>query len=217
MLQDVVLLGAETARTEAYLRSMIEHELEPPRIILVHAGEPTVLGRRIVDVGRGAGIELRLVAADNMNAPSVVEALDAGAERYAVFSGMPGAIVRRPLFDTGKRFIHVHPGRLPEFRGSTTIYYSLLERGVIDATAIILDEGIDSGPVIGEASFAPPDDLREIDSGYDAQIRATLLVSVLRDYAAKGYFDERAQSESGATNYYIIHPVLKHLAILNKS
>jgi methionyl-tRNA formyltransferase len=131
-----------------------------------------------------------------------------------VFSGPGGAIVRAPLFATGKRFIHVHPGRLPEFRGSTTIYYGLLAEGRIEATALLLSEQIDAGPIIGRAMFDPPRDRTTIDATFDPNIRAALLVSVLREYARHGSFQETAQERGAGETFYIIHPVLKHLAIL---
>jgi len=94
--------------------------------------------------------------------------------------------VRKPLFATGKKFIHIHPGRLPDYRGSTTIYYSLLAENKVEAPRCCLMKTLNAGPVIGRAVFEPPADRRMIDGDYDPNIRASLLVSVLRDFVRRG-------------------------------
>ena len=44
--------------------------------------------------------------------------------------------------------MHVHSGKLPEYRGSTTLYYSLLEKNKVAASAIMINEGIDTGDIV---------------------------------------------------------------------
>ena len=146
--------------------------------------------------------------------PVVAAAVVALSQPYVIFSGAAGAIVRKPLFATGKKFIHIHPGRLPDYRGSTTIYYSLLAENKVEATALLLNEDIDAGPVIGRAVFEPPADRRMIDADYDPNIRASLLVSVLRDFVRRGEFAAIDQPADTGETFFIFHPVLKHLAIL---
>lgn len=213
MLKNVALLGAETARTRAYLDALRAADLMPKNMVLLRR-KTDASAHDIVQTA--TGVNVTLVEAEDVNDPAIVQAIAALPEQVVIFSGPGGAIVRQALFGTGKRFLHVHPGRLPEFRGSTTIYYSLLKENRVQASAILLEEGIDTGPVIGEASFAPPADRTEIDRGYDADIRAKLLVRVLQDYRDTGRFGETPQPPADDPAYYIIHPVLKHLAILAK-
>ena len=78
----------------------------------------------------------------------------------------------------------------------------------------MLDEVIDAGPVIGRAEFEPPADRRMIDGDYDPDISAKLLTKVVREFSERGRFDEIAQPAGAGETFYIIHPVLKHLAIL---
>jgi methionyl-tRNA formyltransferase len=146
----------------------------------------------------------------------VCAALGSLGQSIVIFCGPGGAIGRGPLFATGKRFLHMHPGRLPDYRGSTTIYYSLLSEGRIAVSALFLDPAIDAGPVVAVKEFEPPHDRTLIDHVFDPYIRAQLLVEVLEDYRATGGFAERPQSREEGNTFYIIHPVLKHLAILGK-
>lgn len=213
MLGEIAMLGAETLRTRAYLLALRDDDLLPSALILFERPETT--GKfGIAELARAAGIRLVTLTAEDINESPVVAAVMSLAQPHLIFSGPAGAIVRKQLFATGKKFIHVHPGRLPEFRGSTTIYYSLLAENRIDATALILNEVIDAGPVIGRATFAPPPDRKAIDGEYDSKIRASLLVDVMRDFARRGRFEEMEQPSGAGETFYIIHPVLKHLAIL---
>ena len=63
--------------------------------------------------------------------------------------------------------------------------------------------------------YAPPKQEDDIDRFYDSLIRADLLVSVLRSWCTSGCFlAYRTQDERTGTDYYVIHPVLKHISIL---
>ena len=213
MLNDVAMLAVESARTRAYLRELSERRLFPSTLVLLrHPASPGKLD--IEALARSFDIDIKRVDASDINDPAVVKAVATLSEAYVIFSGPAGAILRRSLFETGKKFIHVHPGRLPEFRGSTTIYYGLLAENKVEATAILLDEIIDAGPVIGRKVFEAPADRRTIDGDYDPNIRASLLVDVMKEFVERGRFDEIKQREGEGETFYIIHPVLKHLAIL---
>lgn len=213
MLKQIAMLAAETARTRAYLLALAAQRLLPSHLILLR--QPGTSGKfDIGSLARSFEMNMTEVEAADINDPAVVNAVAAWSQVYVIFSGPAGAIVRKPLFETGKKFIHVHPGRLPEFRGSTTIYYSLLAENKVEATALLLDEVIDAGPVIGRAAFDPPADRRMIDGDYDPDIRAQLLAKVVREFSERGRFDEIEQPAESGETFYIIHPVLKHLAIL---
>lgn len=57
-------------------------------------------------------------------------------------------------------FVNVHPGRLPDYRGNSCPEWALFNGDDIYATAHIIDEGIDTGPVICEGRY-------EIDPGWN--------------------------------------------------
>jgi methionyl-tRNA formyltransferase len=162
------------------------------------------------------GIPTTVLETTDVNAVEVVEAARAADVDVLVYSGPGGAILRADLLGTGKRFLHVHPGALPGFRGSTTVYYSLLAEGTCAASALFLDERIDTGPMLATAAYPPPEDRSTIDYGYDPYIRADLLVRVLRDYVERGSFEPRPQPAGPGETYYIMHPVLRHVAVLSR-
>ena len=54
----------------------------------------------------------------------------------------------------------------------------------------------------------------DIDYIYEPYIRSKVLIKVLEKYLSSGELTGCAQSMEGAETYFIIHPVLKHIALL---
>ena len=117
-------------------------------------------------------------------------------------------------FFTKKKFLHVHGGFLPDYKGSTTNYYSLIDENTIGASSIFLNEDIDSGPLLIRKKFKPPKDKMQLDHLYDSEARAEVLIETLRNYVESEIFETNKNIENGET-YFIIHPVLKHISILS--
>ena len=86
------------------------------------------------------------------------------------------------------------------------------KRGSIGVTSILLDDGIDTGQVIYKHSYKLNFDLRLIDHVYDPLIRANHLIETIKMLKLKNFALEQ-QSDSDSQTYYVIHPVLKHVAI----
>ena len=202
-------LAAGTSRTLSYLAAMEDVGIFPAGAILVAGGRHHSETKEALDA---LAIDRREFASSDINAETIVTAIDNSDWDIVLFSGPPGAIVGPSLLGTGRKFLHIHPGALPDYRGSTTIYYSLLERGSVAATALFLDDGIDTGPVLKEKTFAAPKDRRTIDVEFDAAIRGSVLQEVLADIAADRLVP-KTQDRVGGRTFYIIHPVLKHVAI----
>jgi methionyl-tRNA formyltransferase len=159
-----------------------------------------------------AGIPVTRLAVDHLDDPLVVAAT-AALPPLVVVAAPPGALLGRAFFElAGKRFLHVHPGRLPEFRGSTPMYYQLLAEGRLTATALFLEARIDTGPVVAERDFEPPPDRATIDLAFDPWMRAVLLRDILGRVAAGQDPTGRPQPEGGRT-CFVIHPVLRALAV----
>ena len=114
-----------------------------------------------------------------------------------------------------KKFLHIHAGKLPHYRGSTTIYYSILEANRVAATAIFLNEGIDTGDIICLKEYKLNFDPKLIDLVFDPLLRADVLVAAIKLLFNKQDFTKK-QNISCGEDYFIIHPVLKHLAILKE-
>ncbi|MCB0323726.1 MAG: hypothetical protein KDD69_09145 [Bdellovibrionales bacterium] len=240
-LDDVAMLLISSNRSKAYLQRMLHRGLEPAHVILLrNKGESALPGQLVSDLQDGSEVEERLYVhqgfvfrpersleqtlresnisfeyceSSDPNSKASLARLMRRPESVVVYSGPGGTILGRQLLSCEKRFLHIHPGDLPEYRGSTTIYYSILEVGSCAATALFLSPEIDRGEILQRKSFELPSDARLIDYIYDPLIRSSLLVEVLESYVDSGNWNTEVQPEEGRT-FYIIHPVLKHIAIL---
>ena len=229
-LDGVVMLAAPTARSRAYIQALVAADLLPETVLLLGAESlqappppPQRLegihlpdhGESIASTCARAGVAAQPCEATTVNDEQVRTALLALAPRLVIYSGWGGQIVSAALLDIGAPFLHLHSGWLPEYRGSTTLYYALLNGAQPGVTAILLDRSIDTGPIVARRAYPRPPAGIDIDLVFDPAIRADLLVRVLSGYASTGAIQalETQDSATGQT-YYVIHPVLKHLAIL---
>jgi methionyl-tRNA formyltransferase len=219
------LLAADTARARAYFDLMQQNGLAPALVLLLGTGDApaasrlpeqtplfdnvTPLARAVID----SGFPHQFFASADINADDICAALSALPPGIVIFAPAAGLLARTQLFETGHKLLHVHPGRLPEFRGSTPMYYSLIAERRLSASAIFLAPEIDVGPVLAQQDFPLPANLLSIDSIYDPYIRAILLCQVLKDYSAGHDLVPQPQG-AGGTTYHVIHPVLKYLALL---
>lgn len=163
-----------------------------------------------------ADIPYDYIVSNDINSCCCKEALECAPEHNMIYSGFGGQIIKRPIFQTGKTFIHVHSGILPQYRGSTTVYYSLLQENFCGASAIIMTPELDGGDVVAEERFAMPPSGIDIDYIYDPYIRAKVLVKAVQQYLAVGSFMGRPQGTENARTYFIAHPVLRHIVKLTQ-
>ena len=135
---------------------------------------------------------------------------------YVVFAGYGGQILSKDHFFQGKKYIHCHPGWLPLERGSTTLYYSLLNERDLSVTSFFMTEKIDEGNMLLRESYKPPKKIVNIDVWVDNALRAdTLLKSI--DLLRQKFYGFSRKEEEDDQEYYVIHPLLKHISILGLS
>ena len=235
------MIAADTSRTRAYLQALARHQLLPSHVLILPAPQSQSLpGQQkpsqsdwvLEPEWREAQFDPSLViesflsenavtferlSTHDINDPSVAARVRERPESVMIFSGYGGALLRAEILGTGKKFLHIHGGYLPRYKGSTTNYFSLLTEGTMGASSLFLNEEIDSGAVLKRKLFQPPADRTRIDHVYDSAARAEVLVETLLDYLAKGDWHFEVPPTSEGETYFIIHPVLKHLAILGSA
>lgn len=150
----------------------------------------------------------------DVNAPDVCRYIKEADADYVIYSGLEGVILREGILDAGKSFIHAHSGTVPHFKGSTTVYYSMLLQKTIGCSVIFLGKEIDCGDILFTRSYPIPPQPVDFDMVVDPLIRAETLLTWLNEI--NGDISGAAtnpQNPADGNTYYIIHPVLKHLAI----
>lgn len=135
--------------------------------------------------------------------------------KYFIFAGNYGQILPKEFFLLKKKIIHVHPGDLPYFKGSTTHYYEYLKKNTITYTSIFLNKYLDSGKILIKNKYDPNKiNLLKLDNYFDPFFRAQTLLKTLRFLTENKHIKKIKKNKKLYRNYYVIHPLLKYLAIL---
>lgn len=163
------------------------------------------------------GAVVKTVSSNDINGVEIQKALEKCACEYILFTG--GGILGQHILSLGKYFIHIHPGFLPEYRGSTCFYYSIMEKGYIGSTAFIMAKEIDSGRYITRSKFSinysiSPQQPLFMDYILDPYIRAFTLRKVLNIYIKNNTLPTYKQKASSIPAYYVMHPLLRHISII---
>jgi methionyl-tRNA formyltransferase len=238
------MIAADTARSKVYLQALARHQLCPGHVLVLRNPDDATMPGQVTratkkgdsspngetqecwseaqfDLAEPLDLTLErmqasteVIRCSDINHPDVIEKVREMPQPVLIYSGFGGALLRHDILSAGKRFLHVHGGYLPDYKGSTTSYYSLLLEGNMGASSLFLNAEIDAGPVLQRRRFPPPPDRLAIDHLYDSAARARVLIDTLMSYVATGSWSFELLENTGGETYYVIHPVLKHIAIL---
>lgn len=233
-------------RSKAYLQNLISNGFIPAKIILLdvknnqlpeHTENDKIMSnnteqklirgledldvyfdekKHILSTIHGNNIPHVILNILDINSQEVVNEVAKIATEYIVYSGPGGAILRHDVLSQGKKFIHVHPGWLPKYRGSTTIYYSMLVDSEVGASVIFMEEGIDEGPILFRKKYEIKQKAVDFDYVLDPLVRTKILI----EFFKQGKVNLKKQEDhEDASTFYIVHPLIKHASILkhNKS
>lgn len=232
-LEGVAMIACASARSQAYIQALLKQGLKPERVIFlgqdvnISSTAPAVpetwngiwlpqLGESVAETCRKADIPLTFTNEPDVNTETIASKIRSSGTKIMIYSGVGGQIVSEQILRIGPRFLHIHSGLLPEYRGSTTIYYSLLNGDTPGCTAIYLDPSIDTGPILERRSYPVPPSGMDVDLVYDPAIRADLLSRIMSRYHKTGCIEEiETQTKEDGRVFYVIHPVLKHIALLS--
>jgi methionyl-tRNA formyltransferase len=164
------------------------------------------------------GMTFDIIETLDINHNEIFEKLSSSDSSYVIFSG--GGILQKRFFELKKKIIHTHPGKLPDTRGSTCFYYDILKTNKTWATSFIMEESLDEGDLLAIEEFETPkiSDYEKyfFDLIWDPWIRAQTLRKALVNFKRNQILNGVPQNKNIGTMYYVIHPILKNLAIRKK-
>ena len=235
---EFIAVLADNVRSQAYIQTLVKQNIFPSKVIILRNHSNNSLGivskkpaslkkkysfkNSIIDMKESLintlkknNISYEPVNNSDINSDIIFKKVLNCKEKIILVSVFAGQILKARILKTRKKFLHIHPGKLPAYRGSTTMYYSLLQENKVAATAIFLNEEIDKGNIICSKEYKFDFDAKLIDLVFDPLLRAEVLLTAIK-LLSKNKNCEKIQNSLSGTDYFIIHPILKHLAILKE-
>lgn len=238
------MILADTTRSKAYIQALIRNNMLPNYVLMLENMEDVSMPGQLKSLMGGvlnndsdgnscwseanfnpntslrtlldeAKVPYTVTPNKDINSQEVIDLISSRTESVFIFSGFGGVLLRKNILASGKRFLHVHGGYLPKYKGSTTNYFSLIMDNKMGASSIFLTAEIDCGPVLFRQEFPAPQKREDIDHVFDSAARAKVLIETLQSYIQLGDWSFELESNKGGETYYVIHPVLKHIAILS--
>jgi len=136
-----------------------------------------------------------------------------------------GGIVPAELLNIEQlKFLHIHPGYLPDIRGADCALWSLLLAGNVSASCFYMSPDIDGGEIIQSQwlpEFSMNVDITDIDhqslyrvvyAFLDPWIRSFVLREVINHHEQFSSLSGKFQSKEDGIMYHFMHPKLKAAA-----
>ena len=201
------LLLSESKRSEIYLKHIQKHNIKISNIVYFAKNKKNLY--KII-VRKNLLKKTLFVRSNTVNSFLVEKALlQINHNIPTIFSGYSGEIIKNENI-LKMNLIHFHPGDLPSYKGSTTVFYSLILEKKITVTCFKMTGTIDEGEILYKKNFKKPLKLNQINSSFDHKIRAETMIEFLK----KGKKKYKVENISKIFSvYYIAHPIIRGIAI----
>jgi len=227
----IVILCSRSARSSAYVQAMNAAGIVPYAVIVYGDIQAPIKSNRdlsVCDLGdiycpdvsldvvtlvKNYHWSLSFCNESELDSIALHQLLNKLDPDLIIYSGSGGQIVPESMLSYCS-ILHVHSGWLPDYRGSTTIYHEFIEHQQCSASALFLDKGIDTGPILTRKKYPLPPPGIDVDYLYDNAIRADVLVEVIKATCLSSEKLPTIEKEKEHSPYFIIHPLLKHIALL---
>ena len=151
-------------------------------------------------------------------------------QNHKVFLYTNGGIVTHELLDYPDiRILHIHPGIVPEVRGSDGLLWSILVKKRPGVSCFYMDAGIDTGNLIAQKEFDLPcinvgapttaeeEDIlyRALLIAYDPHLRASMLRDIVVAHDGKGLGALKTSdiNNKSSESYLWMHPQMRQRVI----
>ena len=215
------------SRSKAYIQKILKNDIKLDLVIFMNDSRTEYsFSDELIEQSKNHGFDISKSVLDTLkennivfkefpfvdiNNTKLIEEIKSSSIDYMIFSG--GGILKNEILSLETKFIHLHPGIVPSYRGSTCFHYSILNENNSGVTAFIMDKGLDTGDIIHQKHFQKPSH-EYLDEVHDSYIRSETLVELLITKELP-FTNLKKQDPTIGETYFIIHPTLKHIAILS--
>ena len=207
------LILSSTERSLKYLKLLIKNNFIPKYVIIYSKNK----SEKLSIILKRKKINFSLLTTNEINSSKVINEVKKTKNNLFIYSGYPGQIIKSKEI-LRRIILHAHPGSLYDFKGSTTLYYSLILKNKISCSVLRLNKKIDSGNVYIKKNFLLPKriKIREFETNFDNDIRISTIIEYLKRYSRKNIDIKKSfHTKSEASNYYVCHPIIRGL-VFNK-
>lgn len=209
MLKKFNIIISNTRRSKKYIDILFLNKIYPQEIFYLDNKKDqkikSALKQKILMYKKN--YKIKFFSTESTNDLNFLKYVLKSKEKNIIFSGYPGDIIKNSKLLKKKNILHSHPGYLPKFKGSTTIYYSLLKINKIYCTTFIMNKKIDAGKILLRKEYEKPKNIKLIEDSYDDEIRAKNLLTTLKKFNSL----KNKKIKNNYLPYYIIHPVLRQI------
>ena len=214
-------------RSKAYIQKLVNNNIFLNDIILMISNKPEkTYSNEIIKKSLECGFDISISVIETLrknnlkfqkfefidiNHTELIEYIKQTNIEYYFFTG--GGILKKEILNSGPKFVHFHPGIVPNYRGSTCFYYSIINDKNCGVTSFVMDEKLDTGDIIFQKKFPKPNH-EYIDEIFDPFIRSETMINVIKNRLIENGSHIKQNIAEGET-YFIIHPVLKHISIMS--
>ena len=176
------LLLSSTERSICYLNTLIKNNFKPDFVIFFSKKQ----NKKILNKLENKKIKYSHLKTNQINSSIVEKEIANTKNKIFIYSGYAGQIIQSKKI-LNKTILHAHPGSLYDFKGSTTMYYSLLLKKKIFCSILRLNKKIDSGNVFFRKKILLPRNIKikEFESDFDNKTRIKTIVEFLKFYNKK--------------------------------
>ncbi len=209
MISDLSIIISNNLRSLKYLKVFIKLKIKPNEVIHVNDNKNNFIKKKILKILKQKLFKKKSFFSEGLS-NNVARYILNRKEKNFILSLPHGEIIKNKKLLKTKNLIHFHPGRLPLFRGATSIYYSLLRKKEICCSTIIMSLNIDGGDILFCKKFPFPKKIKDIDRNYDIKIREICLEYLIKNLKK---LKAKPQKKIKKLHYYLAHPVIRKLAI----
>ncbi len=204
------MILSNNLRSYEYLKLLIKNQKYPKYIIYLDYKNNNKLKKKIFSIIKKGGIKHKSFKANNIDKIIIKKFLLNLKEKIIVYSGYAGKIVKSKNIFKQKILLHSHSGKLPNYKGSTAIYYSLIQEKKIYCSTFVMNSNIDEGKILLIKKYPLIKNYKNLDN-YDNKIRAKNILETLDNFSF--LMSRRKRFNNKFSPYYIIHPILRYIAL----
>ena len=208
MKYSIILSNNE--RSYEYLKLLINKKIYPNFIIHLEYKNDNKSKKKIFSIIKKKKLNFKSFNGNSIDHKNVKKFLIKLKEQIIVYSGYGGKIIKSKSLFKNKIFLHSHSGKLPKYKGSTTIYYSLIKEKKIYCTTFIMNSKIDCGNILHIKNYPLIKNKKKIEN-YDSKIRAKNIVHTLQNF--QSLKKSSRKYKNNYSHYYIMHPILRYIAL----